>query len=124
VQDGVVGTDAPERQHADAGRELVARVVAVDLGIDPLQVREARAVGEDGHAEAGGAAHVVAAGQHRALHVVADPAGSLALGEDRIERRAGVREQVGADVDAEVGVTRLPVQDAGDHLLHARKPMV
>ena len=120
VQHGVVGADPPERQHAHAGHDLVARVVAVHVEVRALELVQAGAVHEHRDAEVGRAADVVADREDRALDS-ARPSGPWPSGEQRVQRGAGVGEQVRAHVDADVGVLGLPVQDAGDHFVHAAK---
>jgi hypothetical protein len=104
---------------ASSGHDLVAGGIRAHVGARALELVRAGLVDEDRDAEALGAAPVVADGEHDPLDVVADPAGALALGKDRVERGARVGEQVGADVHADVRVAHLPVQDAGDDFVHA-----
>src|SRR3954471_14016211 len=65
---------------------------------------------------------MVANGEHGARDVIADPIPTLALREHGIEGGARIHEQIRAHVGADVGVPRLPVQDAGDYLIHGQAP--
>lgn len=92
VQRRVVRADPPEGEDPHTRGELVAVLISLHPRGLPLEVVQPTAVREDRHAEIGGAAQMVADGQHGALDVMREPVGAPALGKNRIERGGCVSE--------------------------------
>ncbi|TMK66801.1 MAG: hypothetical protein E6G53_03895 [Actinobacteria bacterium] len=65
-----------------------------------------------------GAPAVVAIGEDDPLDWVVAELRHVVVGQERVDQRARRSDQVGADVDLDVGVQGGPVEHAGDDLVH------
>jgi len=115
---GVRFPQRPRCRRCHDARELAQRANQLALPL-VAQQPELGVIGAD--PEVGGVAQMMADAQHHALHRVTEPFRALAPGQDRVQRRARVGEQVGADVRPDVGVAHLPVQDSWNDLVHCRQ---